>query len=119
MKTETKFRNFYEEEANRDLAEKIREARRKKRLTQDALNHVIEDILQRELEKKGFAMNEIQNYFEQKLSEEERAKFKKIGISSQYSRIAVATISGYESGNMKIPASYILLLQKVLGNLEI
>lgn len=52
MKTETKFRNFYEEEANRDLAEKIREARRKKRLTQDALNHVIEDILQRELEKK-------------------------------------------------------------------
>lgn len=119
MRNENKFRNFYEEEANRDLAEKIREAREKRRLTQGGLVHAIEDFLQGELEKQGFSWREIQNYFEQRLPKEEQKEFKKRGISPEYSRIAVSTICKYESGNVKIPASYVWLLRKVLGNFEI
>lgn len=112
------FRSYLEKEENQKIGERLRKARKDKHLSQDALVFHIEDFIEKDLQKRGFSMMEIEHYFERKLTEAERKHFKKQGIEPFYKRIAISTISNYENGSAKIPFSYISLVQKVLGDIK-
>ena len=117
-------KNLFQQKLNKELGTKLMLAREKNNFTQEELQEKI-SILTTEyyvsyLKKKNFSNEEIDSFLStdfEKLDISLQKKFEDIKISKSISFIAVSTISNYENGNLKIPAWYVELMQKILGTI--
>lgn len=107
-------RNYFEAEVNVKIGVKLREAREKEGLSQEKLAEKFNDFLCRDLRRRGFSDDEIEDYLSGKMTEKEETRFKNAGLVSTHGEIAVSTISNYENGVYKVPYAYVYLLENVL-----
>lgn len=119
--------NYVQHTKNGEIGEKIRMARKKQGLTQSDIQAKIDtyymNIYENCLKEHGFTNADINAYFDtdfDKLDLSLKKRIKAMGtIDAPPSRIAVSTISNYENGNWEIPAWYVELMKKLLGDLHL
>lgn len=115
--------NWMQKRINEHVGESIREARKAKGLTQEEvirkLYKLYRDEVEKIAEKSDITPEEIDLYFEVKFEDLDisiQRKFKKIGISDSYVDIIPPTISHYENGISTIPAHFVVMINKILGD---
>lgn len=115
--------NLIQQQQNKETGEKIRSARKEKRLTQSGFAIKILDnyinYYEAYLKEKKFSSQEIERYICQpfdELDEALKTKLKNTGIKKSISAIATSTISNYENGIWAIPAWFVEVAKEILGN---
>lgn len=119
--------NYFQHKKNEEIGEKIRIARKKQKLTQSDIQAKIVtyymSIYESHLKEHGFTDTDINTYFDTDFDKFDLSLKKRIEamgtIDALPSVIAVSTISNYETGNWEIPAWYVELMKKILGDLHL
>lgn len=115
--------NYFQQQLNKELGTRLMLARNKNELSQEGLQIKISifcyEYYETYLKGKGFSNEEIESFLNTKFNELNpslQEKLQSLGISKSPANVAISTISNYENGKELIPAWFIEISKKILGN---